>query len=47
MMGTFAAEAKFLKDEYGTEGIFFVFHDLSIRTSGMYRLRFNLFEASQ
>jgi Velvet factor len=44
-MGSIAAEAKYLRDETGVKGVFFLFNDLSIRTSGTYRLRFTLFEA--
>jgi Velvet factor len=47
MMGSFAAEAKWLRDETGMMGVYFVFNDLSIRTSGNYRLRFSLFDVKR
>ncbi|EMC99118.1 hypothetical protein BAUCODRAFT_59264, partial [Baudoinia panamericana UAMH 10762] len=42
LMGTLVASPYPAKDEHGTAGTFFVFPDLSCRSPGNYRLRFNL-----
>jgi Velvet factor len=36
--------AQILRDESDIEGIFFLFHETSVRTSGVYRLRFTLYD---
>lgn len=40
LVGSTVAPCEVLLDTNGQEGMFFVFHDLSIRTQGQYRLRF-------
>lgn len=42
LMGTLVASPFVGKDEFGVEGCFFCFPDLSCRTTGRYRLRFSL-----
>lgn len=42
LMGTLVASSFVGNDEHGNEGCFFVFPDLSVRTIGAYRLRFDL-----
>ena len=41
-MGTLVSSPFVGSDEYGIEGCFFTFPDLSCRTPGKYRLKFNL-----
>ncbi|KAH7354169.1 velvet factor-domain-containing protein [Plectosphaerella cucumerina] len=41
MMGNLASGPFVAKDEFGTEGCFFPFPDMSIRTPGEYRLKFS------
>ncbi|TPX68300.1 hypothetical protein CcCBS67573_g07217 [Chytriomyces confervae] len=43
LWGGLAATCTRLKDLDGVFGSFFVFHDLSVRSSGVYRLKFDLF----
>ncbi|KAI8831514.1 velvet factor [Chytriomyces cf. hyalinus JEL632] len=43
LWGGLAATCTRLKDLDGVVGNFFVFHDLSVRSSGVYRLKFELF----
>ncbi|CRK36728.1 hypothetical protein BN1708_007160 [Verticillium longisporum] len=42
LMGSLAASSFVGKDENGIEGCFFPFSDLSVRTSGEYRLKFSI-----
>ena len=42
LMGTLVASAFPGQDEHGDEGCFFCFHDLSCRTPGTFRLKFQL-----
>ena len=42
LMGTLVASPFFGRDEFGVEGCFFPFSDLSCRTTGKYRLKFVL-----
>ncbi|KAI1002172.1 hypothetical protein K3495_g6029 [Podosphaera aphanis] len=42
LMGTVVASPFFGDDEYGVEGCFFTFPDLSVRTPGTYSLKFSL-----
>lgn len=42
LMGSLAASSFVGKDENGVEGCFFPFSDLSVRTSGEYRLKFSI-----
>lgn len=42
LMGTLVASPFFGLDEFGAEGCFFCFPDLSCRTTGRYRLKFNM-----
>ncbi|KAJ1919465.1 hypothetical protein H4219_001935 [Mycoemilia scoparia] len=44
MTGSVVSSLAHLKDIDGTEGAFFVFPDLSVRSEGSYRLKFSLFE---
>jgi hypothetical protein len=44
LLGTLMAYADVLQDEQGYPTIFYVFNDLSIRSSGRYRLKFHLFQ---
>lgn len=41
-MGTLVASPFYGKDEFGVDGCFFCFPDLSCRTTGRYRLKFNM-----
>ena len=43
LLGTLMAHAEILQDEQGYPCIFYIFNDLSIRSSGKYRLKFQLF----
>ncbi|KAJ3227371.1 hypothetical protein HDU81_006753 [Chytriomyces hyalinus] len=43
LWGGLAATCTRLKDLDGVVGNFFVFHDLAVRSSGVYRLKFELF----
>lgn len=43
LMGSLVANPTILFDDLGSEGAFFVFPDLSVRTEGRYRLQFTLF----
>lgn len=42
LMGTVVASPFFGQDEYGVDGCFFTFPDLSVRTPGTYSLKFSL-----
>lgn len=42
LMGSLVSSPSLLKDNEGLPGCFFVFPDLSIRTEGVYRLKFSL-----
>ncbi|KAI9245761.1 velvet factor-domain-containing protein [Sporodiniella umbellata] len=46
LVGTTVASANKLYDLEGNLGIFFVFHDLSVRTEGMFRLKFSLIDVN-
>ncbi|KAJ3036398.1 hypothetical protein HDV00_002765 [Rhizophlyctis rosea] len=46
LVGTTVAQCTILTDIDGTEGMYFVFHDLSVRTRGTYRLKFSLVDVS-
>ncbi|KAJ3102692.1 hypothetical protein HDU96_009545, partial [Phlyctochytrium bullatum] len=45
LLGSLAVPCSILQDVDGTEGAFFVFHDLSVRAQGTYRLKFQVMEA--
>ncbi|KAJ1552484.1 hypothetical protein HK405_011173, partial [Cladochytrium tenue] len=45
LMGTQVAHVSLLTDDEGNENLFFVFYELSVRTPGLYRLRFALLDA--
>ncbi|KAJ3414883.1 hypothetical protein HDV05_005947 [Chytridiales sp. JEL 0842] len=47
LMGTLVVPCTVLLDHEGKEGMFFVFHDLSVRTQGSYRLKFHLVDADR
>ena len=44
LMGNLVSGPSVLDDEFGKEGLFFYFPDLSIRTEGRFRLRFTLLQ---
>lgn len=46
LIGTTVASANKLYNLDGKLGIFFVFHDLSLRTEGNFRLKFSLIDVS-
>lgn len=46
LIGTLVAPCHILFDVNGERGMFFVFHDLSVRSSGTYRLKFSLFDVN-
>ncbi|KAI9332828.1 velvet factor-domain-containing protein, partial [Obelidium mucronatum] len=46
LMGQLVAVCSTLIDTDRDHGLFFVFHDLAVRSSGFYRLRFDLYEMS-
>ncbi|CAG8447887.1 3061_t:CDS:2 [Ambispora gerdemannii] len=41
LMGSTVSSAYLLKDHNGKQGIYFIFHDLSVRTEGLFTLRFS------
>jgi hypothetical protein len=43
LMGSLACNTTILEDEYGVEGTFFIFPDLSVRTEGRYTLQFRIY----
>ncbi|KAJ3162738.1 hypothetical protein HDU86_003711 [Geranomyces michiganensis] len=43
LLGSLVSECHVLRDEEGVQGLYFVFPDIGVRTSGRYRLKFNLF----
>ncbi|KAI8918395.1 velvet factor [Powellomyces hirtus] len=43
LLGSLVSSCYILRDENGMKGLFFVFPDMGVRTSGKYRLKFNLF----
>ncbi|KAI8847613.1 velvet factor, partial [Chytridium lagenaria] len=45
LVGSLATPCMILNDVDGTEGMFFVFYDLSVRTQGSFRLKFHLIDA--
>ncbi|KAJ3207261.1 hypothetical protein HDU67_007589 [Dinochytrium kinnereticum] len=45
LLGSLAVPCTILTDLDGSEGMFFVFHDLSVRAQGTYRLRFQVVDA--
>ncbi|KAJ1919903.1 hypothetical protein H4219_001683 [Mycoemilia scoparia] len=46
LVGVTVSSAYHLRDENNELGIFFIFHELSVRTEGRFRLKFMLFELS-
>ncbi|KAJ3095038.1 hypothetical protein HDU97_007333 [Phlyctochytrium planicorne] len=45
LVGSLAVPCTILTDLDGTDGMFFVFHDLSVRAQGTYRLKFQVIDA--
>ncbi|KAJ3014044.1 hypothetical protein HKX48_005382 [Thoreauomyces humboldtii] len=43
LLGGLVSSCHILRDEDGEKGLYFVFPDIGVRTSGLYRLKFNLF----
>ncbi|KAJ1674709.1 hypothetical protein EV182_002727 [Spiromyces aspiralis] len=46
LVGVTVSSAYLLRDEHDELGVFFIFHELSVRTEGRFRLRFTLVELS-
>jgi len=44
LLGTSVASLNRLKDVDGSSGTFFIFHDITVRNEGAYRLKFSLYE---
>ncbi|KAI8611788.1 velvet factor [Chytriomyces sp. MP71] len=44
LMGALVTTGIFLLDNQNREGIFFIFKDLAVRSSGLYRLKFELYD---
>ncbi|KAJ3196588.1 Cytoplasmic FMR1-interacting protein 2 [Irineochytrium annulatum] len=47
LVGSLATPCTILTDTDGSEGMFFVFYDLSVRTQGSFRLKFHLIDADR
>ncbi|KAI8836141.1 velvet factor [Chytridium lagenaria] len=47
MMGCLVSACWILTDLSGEKGMFFIFPDISVRTSGTYRLKFDLFDLTE
>ncbi|KAI9208744.1 velvet factor-domain-containing protein [Polychytrium aggregatum] len=47
LVGTLVTSCAVLYDHSGKEGMFFVFNDISVRTQGTYRLKFNLINVTR
>ncbi|KAJ3102396.1 hypothetical protein HDU97_000603 [Phlyctochytrium planicorne] len=47
LVGSLATPCMILTDVDGSEGMFFVFYDLSVRTQGSFRLKFHLIDADR
>ncbi|KAL7752225.1 hypothetical protein RI367_002270 [Sorochytrium milnesiophthora] len=43
LLGSLVSSCHRLNDHHGAQGFFFIFHDLSVRNEGQFRLKFSLF----
>ncbi|KAI9332832.1 velvet factor-domain-containing protein [Obelidium mucronatum] len=44
LIGSIISECHTLTDTENADGLFFVFHDLAVRTTGSYRLKFEMYD---